>query len=330
MQELPKADKLSAIHHYVPQSYLLRFSPNTKKSQIYTYEVDKKTYLTSISNIAGQRGFYNFIDTDGSKTSELEEAFALIDGAGINLIEALDKHSTGFVELPEKELADLYAYIAFLHTRNVNQKRQLANSFGETTLLQLQVHASAKEYFHKIAKEVLKDDYDYEKAENERNMLLEGKMEVKFDATEQYFMGRALDLSKTLYEVLWLHKKLVIVEKETAVKGRIITSDNPVTYYPPEGYPKGAPLGYLQAVFQVPVSPSRLLLLVNRNVTLKRFTLNERLVQWHNYYTFRDAERWVFSNSDDAQVAANFKKYNDKRPRLVMDTPFKRLDKNIG
>lgn len=53
-------DKLGAVHHYVPQGYLKRFTLIDKPEQIYAYEIGKEPYPTNVHNIAGQRDFYTY------------------------------------------------------------------------------------------------------------------------------------------------------------------------------------------------------------------------------------------------------------------------------
>lgn len=186
-KEYSRDDKLRAIHHYVPQSYLRRFAIEGKPTQIFAYEIDREPYATNVKNIAGQRDLYTFNDTDNEgETAELEDVFADIDGRGLELLQLLDKMPDGFIELPEVEKGDLFSYIAFLHTRNVQERKQWAESFGQMSLVHMQMIASNENVFHRDAKAALGEKYEYKKAEDSRQALLDGKMKVEYDPMDQY------------------------------------------------------------------------------------------------------------------------------------------------
>lgn len=327
MAEAKKTDKLSAIHHYVPQSYLRRFSFDKKNSKVYAYELDKEPYPTNVKNVGGETGFYNYVDTDGEKTSELEDVFAEIDSNGAEILTKLDSLEPGYINLDEDDRQHLLTYIAFLHVRNARDRRENAEFLGEASLMHYQMLASNKEAFHKNAVEALAET-EHEYSENEiekyRQELLEGGYKINYDPKEQYFMGQSLAKSKELYKVLYLQKRMAICEIEGT--RRIVTSDNPVTYYGPEGRKRGMPLGYIHAVFQLPLSPTRMLFLVNPDMELGNFQLNNQHVDHHNFYTYRFAERWIFSDIEAKTIKNMFSEHNSREPTMRISSPFNRAN----
>jgi len=327
-REYSREDKLRAIHHFVPQSYLRRFAIEGKPNQIYAYEIDKEPYATNIKNVAGQRDLYTFKDTGNKgETAELEDVFADIDGHGVELLQILDAMPDGFVKLPEEQKGNLFSYIAFLHTRNVQERKQWAESFGQMSLVHMQMIASHEEVFHRDAKTALGDKYEYKKAEESRAALLDGKMKVVYDPMDQYFLGTTLATSKELYFVLMRLKKAVLVSTDTASK-HIVTSDNPVTHYAPENYlPKMRGLGYINAVFQLPISPTRCLLLINDDIRMRTFKCTRGEVDHMNWYTYYYADRWIFSHIKSKSVAKMFKGHKAIEPFSKIDSPFGRAKK---
>ncbi|MDZ7744810.1 MAG: DUF4238 domain-containing protein [Candidatus Saccharibacteria bacterium] len=331
-QRQPSKDKLGAIHHYVPQGYLKRFATKNNPDQIVAYEIGKKPYITNIHNIAGQRDFYTYTVVEtGQKDSALEDALADVDAEGVNMMRLLDDMTDGFIDLPEKQKGNLLAYIAFQHTRNLQERKMWATSYGQSTKMHMQAVASHKKSYHKDAKKAFGEKYDYEKVENSRKAFLDGKAEIKFDPMDQYFMGAALDMSRTLYEILFTLKKAVLVSK-THDAGVFVTSDNPVTHYLTAQQRAKRPaffqgVGYIDAIFQIPISPYRCLLLVNEDMVMETFQYNQDAVNYINYFTYHFADRWIFSNLEDRTITDHFKKFKRTAPITSISSPFNRSSK---
>lgn len=319
-------DKLGAVHHYVPQGYLKRFGTERNPEQIVAYEVGKKPYVTNIHNIAGQRDFYTFTDENGEKNSAMEDALAEVDAAGVNMLRLLDDMPDGYIELPEGQKGNLLAYIAFQHTRNLQERKMWATSFGQSSRMMMQAAASHKASYHQHAREALGDKYDEEQVERTRATFLEGDADITFDPMDQYFMGIALDMSKTLYQILFTQKQLVLVSRATNA-GVFITSDNPVTHYLTEEqrarrHPFFQGVGYLDAVFQLPISPDRCLLLINKDMVTDTFVYKQKDVDYINYYTYHFADRWVFSNLKDETTKERFAQFKRTTPVTSISSPY--------
>lgn len=329
-QSQSSKDKLGAVHHYVPQGYLKRFAVKGKPEQIIAYEAGKKPYRTNVHNIAGQKDFYTTVTEAGEKDSTMEDAFADIDGEGVNMFKVLDEMPDGFLELVDDQKAKLLTYIAFQHTRNLQERKMWATSYEQSTKLFMQTAASHKESYHKNAQEALGQKYDYEKVEDSRKLFLDGEAGISFDPSDQYFMGTALSMSEELYKILFKLKKIVLVSK-TDDAGVFITSDNPVTHYLIEDQRVKRPaitgVGYLDAVFQIPLSPSRCLLLVNEDMVLETFEYDQDAVDYINYYTYHFADRWVFSNLVDETIKEHFAKFKRTKPLTSISSPFDRAKK---
>lgn len=325
-------DKLGAIHHYVPQGYLRRFATEKNPDQIFAYEYGKKPYATNIHNVAGQRDFYTYtIPETGEKDSALEDALADVDAEGVNLMKLLDAMPDGFIDLPEEQKGNLLSYIAFQHTRNLQERKMWATSYEQSTKMQMQFVASHKDSYHKDAQKVFGDKYDHEQVEESRKAFLDGRAEIEFDPMDQYFMGVALDMSRTLYEILFTLKKMVLVSR-TPESGVFVTSDNPVTHYLTEEQRAKRPpifqgVGYLDAIFQIPISPDRCLLLINEDMVMETFQYDQDAVNYINWHTYHFADRWIFSNKNDQVTSEHFKKFKRTIPITKISSPFDRANK---
>lgn len=331
--EISSTDKLGAVHHYVPQAYLKRFAIDSNPDQIVAYEIGKDPYITNIHNIAGQRDFYTFINNEtGGRDSSIEDALANVDDEGVNLIRLLDDMPDGYVDLTEKQKGDLLSYIAFQHTRNLQERKVWAISYGQSSRMMMQAVSSHKESFHKDAKEKFGEDYNFENVEEARRTFLDGEAKIEFDPMDQYFMGVALDISKTLYQILFIQKKMALVSK-TDSAGVFITSDNPVTHYLTEEQQTNRPpffrgVGYIDAVFQIPISPNRCLLLINKDMAMETFQYNQDAVDYINWHTYHFADRWVFSNIEDETTKKHFEKFKRTTPITSISSPFDRAKNN--
>lgn len=321
-------EKLGAVHHYVPQGYLKRFGTEKNLEQIVAYEVGRNPYVTNIHNIAGQRDFYTFTNENGAKDSAMEDALAEVDAAGVNVLRVLDDMPDGYIELPEEQKGNLLAYIAFQHTRNLQERKMWAVSYAQSSRMIMQVAASHKESYHRNAQEALGDKYDEVQVERTRATFLKGDADITFDPMDQYFMGVALDMSKTLYKILFTQKQLVLVRRATDA-GVFITSDNPVTHYLIEeqrarrsAFYQG--VGYLDAVFQMPISPDRCLLLINKDMSTDVFVYEQNDVDYINHYTYHFADRWVFSNLKDETIKERLAQFKRTTPLTSISSPFDR------
>lgn len=328
-KEYPKDDKLRALHHFVPQSYLRRFTIDGKLGQVYAYELDKEPYPANVKNVAAQRDLYTYTEeSTGEENAALENVFADIDDKGIRMIQKLDTMPDGYVKLPETEQADLFTYIAFLHTRNIQERKHRASSMEQMSHFYMQDLASSKSAFHKYGVEALGDKYDRDKVEQTRLSVLDNKFEIKFDHMDQYFLSDTLSITKDLYLILMERKRAVLVSTKGTSKV-FVTSDNPVTHYGLPGQTnKMQGLGYINAIFQIPLSPTRCLLLINNNMEMSTFDYGGNDVDHINYYTYYYADRWIFSNVKSKRVSQMFKDHRATKPHIRISSPMSRAMNN--
>lgn len=317
----PKDDKLRALHHFVPQSYLRRFAIDGKPDQIYAYELSKEPYPTNVRNVAAQRDLYTYTEhTTGDENAALENVFAEIDDKGASLLQKLDEMPDGYFTLAEKERADLLTYIAYLHTRNIQERKHRATSMGQMSLVYLQTLASDKRKFHQDTLKIFSDKYDQEKIEQTRLSILNDEFEIKYDYMDQHFLGDTLSITKDLYLILMERKQAALVSAKGTSKA-FVTSDNPVTHYGlPDQNARG--LGYINAIFQIPITPTRCMLLINKEMEMSTFDYGGNDVDHINFYTYYYADRWIFSNMQSKRIAQMFKDHRATKPHTIINSPF--------
>lgn len=312
-------DKLGAIHHYVPQAYLKRFSTTSNGNQVFAYEIGKDPYRVNVRNIAGQRDFYTYTDTDtGNRDAALEDAFADVDTAGIEVLRDLDSMDLGFIELNDEKKGNLLSYVAFQHTRNLQERKNHAHMHDLMMGKVLEIAAYDKERWHAVSKQNPNIAYDNKKTEEARQEAIKGHLKINSDPQDQYFLGSALKMSRALYEILFMEKKIVLVEANSDTSG-FITSDNPVTHYLLEEQKQNLQfpfngLGYLNAVFQFPISPKRCLLFINDDMKIDIFTYDQEAVDYINYYTYFYADKWIVANVELEKFKEEFVQANNQEP----------------
>ncbi len=86
-------------------------------------------------------------------------------------------------------------------------------------------------------------------------------------------------------------------------------------------------LGYINAVFQLPISPTQCLLLINEDMRMRTFKCTRGEVDHMNWYTYYYADRWIFSHIKSKTVAQMFKDHKAKELFSKMDSPFGRAKK---
>jgi hypothetical protein len=303
------SSKIGAIHHYVPQGYLKRFSTHENDHQVYAYEINRDPYRVNVQNIAGQRDFYTFDDIDtGERDAAIEDTLADVDTAGIDMMRKLDTAGLGLLELGEVDKGNLLTYIAFQHTRNLQERKNHADMHDLMMSKILELSALDKTSWHEISKQNPNVTYDYDVVEKTRQKILRGSAKIKSDPNDQYFLSTALKMSEPLYRILYTQKRAVLVEALPNTSG-FVTSDNPVTHYLLEDQKKALSfpfngLGYVNAVFQFPISTTRCLLFMNDDMKIETFEYDQEAVDYINYYTYYYDDKWIFAT----KASRKFKK----------------------
>jgi hypothetical protein len=116
--------KTKKNQHYVPQSYLRRFTIKGEKSLIWKF--DKKNneynkYPASVNKICAKPYYYYQQDGDGFEHIRLEDEISKVEKIGndiiIKIINNVDTNKP-YVSISEKERGEFAFYVSFMLTRN--------------------------------------------------------------------------------------------------------------------------------------------------------------------------------------------------------------------
>ena len=108
-------------HHQVPRAYLNRFGLD---EVVRVRWRDGKAYETSTLNVAVESGFYDAPDPRGGKSSKIEEALAVVDGAAAEAMVAIDRSGVPPTEGSEDRFT-LAVFLALQMTRTTQYREQV-------------------------------------------------------------------------------------------------------------------------------------------------------------------------------------------------------------
>ncbi|HMC02822.1 MAG TPA: DUF4238 domain-containing protein [Cellulomonadaceae bacterium] len=107
-------------HHQVPRAYLNRFGMD---ETVRVRWRDGKTFETSTLNVAVESGFYDVPDPAGGKSSEVEDALAVVDGAAVEVLAAVDRSGKPPREGAEERFT-LAVFLGLQMTRTTQHREQ--------------------------------------------------------------------------------------------------------------------------------------------------------------------------------------------------------------
>ncbi len=128
--------KVKKNQHYVPQSYLRRFTMNGEKSLLWEYEREKKSfkkYASSVNKICSDNYYYYQQDEQGGFDHvKFEDSLSEVEKIGNDvLIKIISSHSMPFSCINEEERGYLSFYIALMLTRGPAFRDCINNIHGE-------------------------------------------------------------------------------------------------------------------------------------------------------------------------------------------------------
>ncbi|HSX35362.1 MAG TPA: DUF4238 domain-containing protein [Patescibacteria group bacterium] len=312
---------MAEIQHYVPQFYLRYFALENDANAVWAYQRHIEPFKTNVKNIAGEKGFYRFIDSrTGKESDELEETYSKLEHQAQLIISKLN--TPGLLELSREDRGNLAYFVTSLHVRGLSHRQMTANSMGEMQKVTSQFRATHKESFLEDMRKAGVERSE-EEMEALRQFVLDGEYEVKFNPRDSFFLKAAMQMELDIYPVV-VAKDIYLVEASQGYD--FITSDNPVSVIPlkpPHPFYGGGGIG--DGMVALPVSPRRALLLVNPNSITLGSVMNPDNVNIVNGSTYFHAYRFVFSNVKSIQTQ---KKFNSTKAgdgeKVVVSSPFSR------
>jgi Protein of unknown function (DUF4238) len=107
-------------HHQVPHAYLKGFGMD---ETVRVRWRDGKAFETSTLNVAVESGFYDVPDPAGGKSSRVEDVLAVVDGASVEVMAAVDRSGAPPREGAEERFT-FAVFLALQMTRTTQHREQ--------------------------------------------------------------------------------------------------------------------------------------------------------------------------------------------------------------
>lgn len=316
-----------ANDHYVPQFYLRHFAISGKPKHIYSYKRNKKPVAKAIKSVASGDGYYTIQRADEIVTpTVIDEIYRTVEDKAAPIIHRLISCSE--FELGNEDKNYLSNFVASLAFRTP-WARQIAKNLNlELKKRELKDFASNKEAFDKFAK-TYDPDLNAEEIEQRREMMMDLDTHVTFKLkptgeNESYFMAFGLLLAHRTAPTLH-RKSWHLIELRNSMV--FITSDNPVIRLTPPNFRPGMRVGFDNAPVLLSISPSRALVLDNKQysdeiITIGRDKATEfnRHVVTHAYTSvfvnlvLKDIQKAFDETEEGANASVSIIDHEDERP----------------
>ncbi|OCH37808.1 DUF4238 domain-containing protein [Aliivibrio fischeri] len=128
--------KIKKNQHYVPQSYLRRFTALGEKSLLWAFDKEKhefKTLQSSVNKICSEDYYYYQIDESGDIDHiKLEDELSSIERIGNNIINRIiDMRCMPYVPILEREKGELAFYISLMLFRGPSFRDAINDVYGQ-------------------------------------------------------------------------------------------------------------------------------------------------------------------------------------------------------
>ena len=279
--------------HYIPKSYLKRFSVH--KNKIYFYDKEEKTkwVCSNINNLAKERHFYN-LPTDcinSGNPQEIEDKFSEQEGVFSNLlgniISNVEKKEWPFITNEERQSLSCQLVWQALRTRKM---RDITNSLIEKNINHV-VNSCEGTGLISRPKEI------------PDGMNLQMKIVDEYKAFPQMKFLFSEPVVMSLIKIFLNYKWIIgVSEKKDDV---MITSDHPVAmdniFRYDNSSQKYFSFGSVGTMVSFPINPSIVLLMYDPesykkdNSTLDAIYLDSEFIEFLNHIQLQSSRRFLFS-----------------------------------
>lgn len=141
-------------HHFVPQFYLRRFAAHEPNEEIWTYDMQTgEVRGSSVENTAFEKYLYSVTLEDGSRTDDLENLIADIEGRAAPVLD----HVLAGENIEGQERADFASFLALMHVRTDAYRLQFAQAMTSFMQLEAYVTAGHEEAFQSLIERFQRD-----------------------------------------------------------------------------------------------------------------------------------------------------------------------------
>ncbi|WP_089519995.1 DUF4238 domain-containing protein [Escherichia coli] len=274
--------------HYVPQSYLKRFTIEGEKSLLWNYDKTRKDFMrtpSSINRVCCEDYYYYQIDEAGEVNhTKLEDEISNIERIGNNLLDKIiNMHAMPYVYLSPEEKGQLAFYISLMLTRGPGFRDAINHMHGDLAAMSLPM--SYGKGMLDDAPEIIK------KLVDEKGLFSVVQPHVHSFVSLPFMIQGANEIAKSLLSKEWF---LLLSSSDSY----FITSDNPVSFFSKTGLIDSMGPAHKDSVVIFPVSPRLCLVIeMDKSVNLEINVLQTSAVHQMeiNRLVFRGAMNNVFS-----------------------------------
>ncbi|MCS3426026.1 hypothetical protein M2403_004659 [Rahnella sp. BIGb0603] len=230
--------------HYVPQSYLRRFTIKGEQSLLWSFDKESKKYLrhpSSVKKVCCEDYYYYQLDDAGEVNHiDLEDSISEVEKIGNDIInKILNMRAMPYVYLSIEDKSYLAYYIAFMQTRGPAFRNIVNDVWGDIAVRTLKSSFDAKIFPE--PPEVLQRMID------EKGLLEAVRLSIHSSVSLEYMIEFARQLAQVFLNKQWtLHISSNDFE--------FVSSDNPVSFFS-KSNASGIGPGHPSAITIFPISP---------------------------------------------------------------------------
>jgi len=277
-------------HHLVPKFYLRRFAKNDRvrvRSRDQT-----KSFETSVENASVRSHYYAIDMTDGSRSTDVEELLAKIEGAAAEVIRDLEKGV-----LPTGEARDLFSFFMTLQMTRTQVQRNTLDDMGTAVVRRL-LEIAPIDWAHDIFVKKHGREPNPDELDDERARLRAVAVTARLEGTQNNHIEAMLKNARALAPLLG-ERHWCVMDFGGPL---LLTSDNPVLpYSPPSEIAPGWGVGIANAAFVCyPIDPQRALFMFRSDLgpTPPRMMATRNEAEGMNRDIAFQAEEWIFHHPD--------------------------------
>lgn len=279
--------KVKKNQHYVPQSYLRRFTIDGEKSLLWSFDKDKRDFLShksSVKKVCSEDYYYYQVDENGDVDHiKLEDSISYVEKIGNDiLIKIIGMHLMPFIYISEKEKGELAFYIALMMIRGPSFRDVVNGMHGwaaKKVFDELHRNGALPEMPVQLQKLVDKKGID--------NVI---KMNVYSSVSLDHMIKSAEQIAESMLKKKWI---VFLANKEV----NFVTSDTPVSFYPSlSNVPRVGPAHHTSEML-FPISKKLALVItpsMDSDLELQIKPCNKDSADHINSIIVNAANKWVF------------------------------------
>lgn len=310
--------RIKRNQHYVPQSYLRRFTIEGEQSLLWNFDKEVGGFLrqpSSVNRICCEDYYYYQIDEQGEVNHiALEDAISDIERIGNNIIDdIINMSAMPNVYLSIEKKSNLAFYIALMQTRGPAFRNGINELYGDVAVRALKATVNSK---------FLVDTQSPLKQLIEEKGLLEV---IRPSILTTVSLAHMLEGARQIAQSFLLKQWTVL----TACHGsEFITSDNPVTFFSKTAK-YGVGPGHRAAITVFPLSPKLCLYIesaVNPDLELNIRNCSELEQSEFNKLIYNGAMKNVLSTSKNEWLDSYSKVSKSTGQKITMSKPINGFD----